>query len=205
MVDPLDVVLLIGGLAFVLSSRRLRTSQTYAFLVGEAVVLLGANLVPEPGRFVVKATVIVAYVVVILYFQHLLVGISRSDSQLDEQLNKISADVNAALTEWAKRESTIDPAFAEPARRLTAKVSQQAMTTLDTLHPEDADWRRTVALMREYLEAVSDAATMPTDGERATGSQVRSAPALEALRDAVSVSWAQALTGGQHTLWGRPK
>lgn len=192
MVDPVDIVALVIGSVFALSWGPLRTTRTYVFLTALAVILLGANLFAEPARFILKAGVVSLYTLVVLWFQYVLVGISRSDAAMDRRLSKITSDLNAALSVWERSESTSGSATAAIARRRAAAICEEGIAKLDVLHPPSDDWQRTVALARRYLMAVRDAASSG-DGKEPTALRVSSTAGFEVLRDEMKLTWAKAL------------
>jgi hypothetical protein len=193
LVDPVDIAALVVGSVFVLSWAPLRTPRAYAFLTALALVLIGANLLGEPARFIVKACVISVYGLVVLQFQYVLVGISRSDAAIDKRLTKISSDLNGALSAWERAESRGGLTSPEAAKRRMVAVCEEGIAELDKLHPPSDDWQRTAALMRRYLKAVRDAAAGTGDGREPTALRVSSIAGFEVLRDEMYLTWAQAL------------
>jgi hypothetical protein len=189
MADPVDVLVIIAGCAFVLSWPPLRKTRTYAFVGALATLFVGSNLLAEPGRFLLKASVIGLYVVVMLGFQRVLTGRSRADVDLDRAMRQISDDVNRELKNWAKLDQprAID---SQAVVRQTIEVCQRAIERLDELNPTDNEWQEAANLMRRYLVAIQESADSRQAASEPSDSSVAS---LEAMRDEISRAWARAL------------
>lgn len=180
MVALVDLVVVLIGTLLLLSSEALRTRRTYVFLAALALAIVGANLLAEPARFISKSTAISVFVIVVLRYQHVLVGVTRFGSEADRKLRRISVDVNRALATWDTGES---------ARRRAALVCKEAMAELESIEPPTDEWQRTLALMHRYL---SELYGIAGDHGSPRPEHARMSD-LENLRDEVGRAWSTAL------------
>jgi hypothetical protein len=154
-VDVMLVLFALGGSAFMLWSPPLRTSRTYTFLLVFATVLLGARSVLTPWwAFVVVTIASCSYLVVLFWFQHLLMGPSGAGIEFDRQLRSLTHAAEAALSDWRRAADRSDEAGIASARDRLGSRADEVLIGLARLDPPDDGWRQVVALEREYYEAL---------------------------------------------------
>jgi hypothetical protein len=181
-VDVVDLLLIAAGAMPIVAARDLRTARAAAFVVILAGIPLAAGGLPEPGQGAVKIAAVWTYIVVFLWFQHLLAGRTAAEGKLDRELRRIASDADALARAW-------------PADALTARASRELILgRIGALEPPNQMWSLVVALHRSYYSLLLPA----PEGYSAPTTRPNSAADLAQVREELVLAWEQALRPGKH-------
>lgn len=182
--DIVDLVIIIVAALPIIMVRDLRTLRAAAFLgLLSGLEVLGSAL-PQPAQFVVKSAAIWSYIVVFLWFQHVLAGRSAREAKIDRAMRSIAKDADALLLA-----RPVDLADRTARRELI-------LERISALQPPNPSWVLAVELFRSYyrhqLLPPEDQTTVARDPR--AGSTERE---LEQVRHDLDSAWKSALRPGR--------
>jgi len=189
--SPVEVVILVAGWAFLLSSPLLRTSRTLAFLGALTVAFVAAGFLGIQGSSIVRIALAWIYLVVFWRFQYWLAGLSRIDEHIDSQLRQAMREVTIAHRRWTSSFARGDMPAARTAREATARACTAAVARVDGLVRPSDPWREALRLVRDYFVALGNAATAADRDAEASGEERRND--LVALNGQALKAWQAAL------------
>ena len=157
-----DGLVIAVGIVYLLSWPQARQPRTMMVLIVLALLLLGANALPDPlATFIVKAAVVVTYLTLVTLFPHRLVGRSRDEAAFEESLRKLTEPVQASHSEWGRAEAAVESGLARAARARTHERAQAALQAVSDLVAPDPKWTRVQRLEIAYLTQLSARSSDP--------------------------------------------
>lgn len=177
--DIVDLLIVVAGVLPVAVFRDLRTTRAILFVSVLAVMLLAAASLPEPVRGAIKIAVIWSYVVVFLWFQHVLAGRSAAEARIDKELRRIAADADRMVRAW--------PADLEAARARRESI----LNRIGTLEPPNRLWSRVIELQRTYYGLL-----LPLQARETVLSPSTTSPELDRIKQEIGSAWEEALRPG---------
>lgn len=170
-----DVIVVVAGSGFLLWSPFYRTKPAVIFLALLAGPLLAANLLPDPRAVAVtKSIVVLAYLVGVIRYPHVLAGLSEADGWFNDRLKAIMEPVREANTAWFRAVRASRERDADVQRTRTYDASTAALDELSKLVPPSENWQETTELLRAYVIVVRD---------RAAGNRAHQHPVMELPSD----------------------
>lgn len=131
-----DVIVVVAGSGFLLWSPFYRTKPAVIFLALLAGTLLAANLLPDPRALAVtKSVVVLAYLVGVTRYPHVLARLSEADGRFNDRLKTIMGSVRAANTAWLRAVRASRERDADVQRARTHEASTAALHELGKLVP----------------------------------------------------------------------
>lgn len=187
-----DIVVLLAGWAFTLSSPLLRTVRTGIVLGALTALFVAAGMIGAPGASILRIAVTGLYLLALWQFQFWLAGLSRADEYIDSWLRNAMRDVADAHGRWVASRTREDRDAEKAARMATARACSAAVAVADGLAPPSDAWREALRLIRGYFVALGDA-TAPVGLEADASSDKSRDRALSELNEAANRAWQSAL------------
>lgn len=186
-----DVVVASVGSLYVLWTPVLRTRRTVAFLVVLAGTLLAANVLHDSNATAgLKILVIVAYLVGIIRYPHVLAGLTAAEAAFDGDLRSLLRPVKHAHGRWLRAYARAASDDVRLARQETREACNSALARLADLSPPNWEWEQTAELVSAYLSALRIRAGGPELDETA---QAPSDADVTELQDRFAQGWNVAL------------
>ncbi len=188
-----DIGLLVFGWGYVSAHPGLRTRRSLAFLIALSVPFVAVGwLVEQPSASIVQIAIVWTYVVTIVWFPHVLAGMSASVAKVDRALHSAYGRATKAQRKWVATWVRGDVAGFVASRTEVVAACDSALRRLDEIQPPDDAWHEAVSLLRKFFLMTREQAVTGLEAASASGDDSTNS-ALMALNQTALNAWAQAM------------